>query len=99
MEGRLDHPAPIAEIANKVGCSERRLAELFQNRLGTAPYAYYLTLRLNAGRRLAIDSALTMTEIAEATGFSSASAFARAFRGRFGESPTGARARADRGAA
>ena len=99
MEGRLDAPQPISEIAKMVGCSERRLAELFQNRLGTAPYAYYLTLRLNSGRRLAIDSALTMTEIADATGFGSASAFARAFRGRFGESPTEARAKADRGSA
>lgn len=99
MEGALDDPTPIADIARRVGCSERRLAELFQKRLGTAPYAYYLTLRLNAGRRLAIDSALSMTEIADATGFASASAFARAFRGRFGESPTEARARADRGAA
>ncbi len=99
MEGSLDTPMPVRMIARAVGCSERRLAELFQNRLGTPPYAYYLTLRLNAGRRLAIDSALGMTEIAGATGFGSASAFARAFRGRFGESPTEARARADRGAA
>lgn len=99
MEATLDNPAPIAAIARQIGCSERRLAELFQNRLGTAPYAYYLTLRLNAGRRLALDSSMTMTEIAEVTGFGSASAFARAFRGRFGESPTEARARADRGAA
>lgn len=99
MEANLDDPAPISALARQVGCSERRLGELFQNRLNTAPYAYYLTLRLNAGRRLAIDSALSMAEIADATGFGSASAFARAFRGRFGESPTAARARADRGAA
>lgn len=99
MESSLDDPAPIARIARDVGCSERRLAELFQKRLNTAPYAYYLTLRLNAGRRLSLDSALSMTEIADATGFGSASAFARAFRGRFGESPTEARRRADRGAA
>ena len=99
MERRLDDPAPISEIARGVGCSERRLAELFQSRLGTAPYAYYLTLRLNAGRRLALDSALTVAEIADATGFGSASAFARAFRGRFGESPSEARARVDRGGA
>ncbi len=99
MEAHLDDPTPISALARQIGCSERRLGELFQSRLNTAPYAYYLTLRLNAGRRLAIDSALSMAEIADATGFGSASAFARAFRGRFGESPTAARARADRGAA
>lgn len=97
MEASLDDPKSISSLAQQIGCSERRLAELFQSRLGTAPYAYYLTLRLNAGRRLTIDSALSMAEIAGATGFGSASAFARAFRGRFGESPSEARVKADRG--
>ncbi|MEL7462699.1 MAG: GlxA family transcriptional regulator [Pseudomonadota bacterium] len=99
IEGALSDPIPTAEIARAVGCSPRRLEELFKARLGVGPYGYYLTLRLNAGRRLALETALTMAEIAEATGFSSASAFARAFRSRFGESPGAARKRADRGAA
>ena len=99
MEGRLSEPLPIGKVAAAVGCSPRRLEELFRARLGVGPYGYYLTLRLNAGRRLALETALPMAEIAEATGFSSASAFARAFRSRFGEGPGAARKRADRGAA
>ena len=99
MEGALAEPLAVAEIASAVGCSPRRLEELFRARLGVGPYGYYLTLRLNAGRRLALETALTMAEIADTTGFSSASAFARAFRSRFGESPGAARRRADRGAA
>lgn len=99
MEAHLSDPLPIPAIAKQVGCSERRLADLFRGRLGVSPYAYYLTLRLNAGRRLALESPLMMADIAAETGFTSASAFARAFRGRFGESPGIARRRADRGAA
>ena len=99
MEASLSDPRPIGGIAAEVGCSPRRLEELFKARLGVGPYAYYLTLRLNAGRRLALETSLTMAEIADATGFSSASGFARAFRSRFGESPGAARKRADRGAA
>ncbi|MEO1612716.1 MAG: helix-turn-helix domain-containing protein, partial [Pseudomonadota bacterium] len=99
MEGSLGDPLPTAEIARAVGCSPRRLEELFKARLGVGPYGYYLTLRLNAGRRLALETALTIAEIADVTGFSSASAFARAFRSRFGESPGAARKRADRGVA
>ncbi|MGB1213576.1 MAG: GlxA family transcriptional regulator [Pikeienuella sp.] len=99
MEAHLSDPISISALARQVGCSERRLGELFKERLGVSPYAYYLTLRLNAGRRLVLESPLMMADIAAETGFTSASAFARAFRGRFGESPGHARRRADRGAA
>lgn len=92
-------PIPTKALAARVGCSPRRLEELFRTRLGVGPYAYGLTLRLNAARRMAQETAAPMAEIAAATGFSSASAFARAFRGRFAESPGAARRRADRGGA
>jgi transcriptional regulator GlxA family with amidase domain len=60
--------------------------------VGISPHDYYLALRLNAGRRLVLESRKTVTEIAAQTGFGSASAFARAFRSRFGESPRSTRA-------
>ncbi|MEM7544526.1 MAG: GlxA family transcriptional regulator [Pseudomonadota bacterium] len=97
MEQSLGEPRPVAEIAAAVGCSPRRLEELFAARLGAGPYAYYLSLRLNAGRRMVLSGSATMAQIADATGFSSASGFARAFRSRFGESPTAARRRSDQG--
>lgn len=97
MEARLGEPLPVPEIARRVGCSVRQLEAMFMKRLNVGPYAYYLTLRLNSGRRLVLETALDISEIAAATGFGSASAFARAFRGRFGESPTEVRKRADRG--
>lgn len=99
METALADPVSIDAIAKAVGCSVRRLEELFKARLGVGPYGYYLTLRLNAGRRLALETGMSVAEIADATGFSSASGFARAFRSRFGESPGAARKRADRGVA
>ncbi|MEO0360794.1 MAG: helix-turn-helix domain-containing protein [Pseudomonadota bacterium] len=97
MEEGIAEPVPVPALAARVGCSARRLEELFKDRLGVGPYAYWLTLRLNAARRMALETAAPMAEIAAASGFASASAFARAFRGRFGESPGEARRRADRG--
>lgn len=97
MEAHLADPVPAPEIARRVGCSVRRLEELFRARLNMPPYAYYLTLRLGAGRRLMQETALSVAEVADAAGFGSASAFARAFRRHYGESPTAARRRADRG--
>jgi transcriptional regulator GlxA family with amidase domain len=62
--------------------------------LGTTPQAYYLALRLGEARRMIRDGAAPVAEVAAAAGFGSASAFARAFRSRFGESPTAVRRRA-----
>ena len=91
MEQRLADPLPIAQIAGGIGLSARSLENRFQEHLRTSPHNYYLGLRLSAARRMLQQSALTITEIADAAGFGSASAFARAFRNRFGGSPGAAR--------
>ena len=94
MAARLDAPLPIPAIARRAGVSERSLEAEFRRVLGATPQAHYLALRLGAARRMLRDGAAPVTEIAAATGFGSASAFARAFRARFGESPTALRRRA-----
>ena len=83
-------PAPCARSrASGRACSKRS----FCATVGMSPRDYYGALRLNAGRRLVLESRKSMTEIAAQTGFASASAFARSFRARFGESPRDARRR------
>ncbi len=87
MEERIDQPLPIPAIARRSGVSARTMENLFLRTVGVPPRDYYLAMRLNAGRRLVLDGSRSMTEIAATVGFGSASAFARAFRSRFGESP------------
>jgi AraC family transcriptional regulator, glycine betaine-responsive activator len=93
MEERIDAPPSIEAIARRVGVTPRTLETLFRKSVGTTPGAYFLTLRLNAARRLLVDARLSAAEIAVRTGFSSTSAFSRAFKARFGESPRAARGR------
>ena len=88
MEARLDSPDSAAEIARHVGVSPRRLEGLFRAALGTTPAAHALDLRLQAARRMLTDTRHPAQEVALRTGFTSPSAFARAFRHRFGHSPT-----------
>ncbi|MEZ5773300.1 MAG: GlxA family transcriptional regulator [Hyphomicrobiaceae bacterium] len=88
MEERLSPTLPIEEIAASVGVGRRSLEMLFRRHLGLGPGGYYLDLRLNAARRMLSHPGHSVADIADATGFGSASAFARAFRSRFGESPT-----------
>lgn len=92
MEERLEDPPAIAEIAAEVGLSPRRLEMLFRKHLETGPGAFFLRLRLNEARRLALDTGLSVQEIAVRTGFSGPSTLARAFRKAFGQSISDLRA-------
>ncbi|MFC2968834.1 GlxA family transcriptional regulator [Acidimangrovimonas pyrenivorans] len=91
MEARLDEPEPAGAVARAIGLSPRRLEMLFAEALGMSPAAYGLNLRLQAARRLVTDTRHSLQEVALRTGFSSQSAFSRAFRRRFGQSPSALR--------
>jgi len=91
MAKAIEVPVPIASLARKVGLSTRMLEKLFLRMVGKTPGAFYLDLRLSDARRLVIDTRKSMTEIATITGFGSSSAFSRAFRARFGQTPRSAR--------
>lgn len=86
MESRLEEPPPVARIAAEVGLSPRRLEMLFRQHLETGPGAFFLRLRLSEARRLALDTGLSVQDIAVRTGFSSPATLARAFRKAFGQS-------------
>ncbi len=87
MEAHVDQPLTVAAIARRTGVTARTLELIFQKSIGETPGAYYHRLRLNAARRLVLDTAVPMADIAARTGFSSASAFSRAFSAMFGRSP------------
>jgi len=87
MESHVDQPLTVAAIARRVGLSTRALELLFDRSLGETPGAYALRLRLNAARRLVLDTSEPMADIAARTGFSSASTFSRAFASAFGSPP------------
>jgi len=86
MEQTLEDPPAITRIAGQVGLSPRRLEMLFRQHLETGPGAFFLRLRLSEARRLALDTGLSVQDIAVRTGFSSPTTLARAFRRAFGQS-------------
>lgn len=86
MEEQLEAPPSIAQIAQRIGLTQRSLEVRFQQTLGISPGAYFLTLRLDEARRLASDTALPVAEIALRAGFASAASFARAFKAAHGQS-------------
>jgi transcriptional regulator GlxA family with amidase domain len=87
MEAHIDRPLTVSAIARRAGVTARTLEKIFAQAIGETPGAYYLRLRLSAARRLVVDTAVPMADIAARTGFSSAAAFSRAFSHAFGEAP------------
>jgi transcriptional regulator GlxA family with amidase domain len=93
MEENIEQPLILARLARRVGVSARHLQGLFRESLGAPPHVHYLALRLNAARRKVIETRSSFADIAAATGFNSASAFARSYRASFSESPSDTRRR------
>lgn len=88
MESNLEQPIECEELSCLVNISRRQLERLFRTHLQSSPAEYYLRLRLNRGRQLLQQSSLSVLDIALACGFSSPSAFARAYRTAFGHPPS-----------
>ena len=91
MEATIEAPLSRAAMARFAGVSERHLDRLFARLRGTTFLADYRRIRLDHADKLLRQSTLSVAEIAFATGFSSASHFARAYAAAFGRSPRQAR--------
>ena len=87
MESHIDRPLTMAALARCANVTTRTLEKSFMAAIGETPGAYFLRLRLSAARRLVLDTAEPMADIAARTGFSSAAAFSRTFAKAFGQSP------------
>ena len=88
MEGNIENPLPLADLARNAGLSLRQLERLFARQLGTRPMRYYRDLRLQRARQLVQQTGLSMLEIAVATGFTTPTHFARAYGEQFGHPPS-----------
>ncbi len=92
----LLHSAPgkdwtVGEIARRVGLSRTVFADRFRSLVGETPMAYLGRLRHQLAARWLREGRLSVSEIAEHVGYSSVSAFHRAFRKRAAESPSALR--------
>ncbi len=87
MEKNTEEALSRDEIAERVGLSRRQLERLFRRYLNTSPARYYLKLRLNRARTLLTQTTMPVTEVAFASGFTSASHFSKCYRDMFGRTP------------
>ncbi|MGO1119934.1 GlxA family transcriptional regulator [Rhodovibrionaceae bacterium A322] len=91
METTIEAPLSRQAMAGLCGVSHRHLDRLFAEQLNSTFLESYRRIRLEHARQLLQQSALSISEIAYATGFSSSSHFSRCFAQRFQLTPRQAR--------
>lgn len=91
IDRTLQEGQSLAELAAKLGISERHLRRLFESKFGVSPIEYLQTQRLLLAKRLLTDTALSVTQIAFAAGFNSIRRLNASMLERYGMSPTALR--------
>jgi AraC family carnitine catabolism transcriptional activator len=88
METHTEMPLSTDNLAANVGVTRRQLERLFRLHLDDSPSNFYLQLRLDRARQLLQQTEMSVMEVSVACGFESPSYFSRAYRARFGISPS-----------
>ena len=86
-EGAFDEKAGLEDIADQFELSSRQIRRIIQKELGVPPIQLLLTRRLLLAKQLLTETALPVTDVAFASGFSSLRRFNDAFSGRYGMPP------------
>ncbi len=89
---RMESDPRLDEVARASGVSPAHLRRLFHQTFQMSPKALFDQLRFQRAIQLMSDPRLKLATISLQCGFSSASAFSRAFKNKFGRSPETARA-------
>lgn len=98
MHDNYSREIDLEEIASAAYLSEFHFARMFKQITGVTPHYYLANLRLERARKLLLETALPISEIAAMVGYQSQSHFTRLFRSAAGVTPRAFRnARSDPG--
>lgn len=88
MQTHLSENIRTEDMAALVGLSTTGLIWKFDRQLKTTPKQYLIQLRMQLAKQLLLESSLSVTQIAEACGYTDVYYFSNAFRQHTGVSPT-----------
>jgi signal transduction histidine kinase/DNA-binding LacI/PurR family transcriptional regulator/CheY-like chemotaxis protein len=83
-----------SDLAGSLSINERYLTRCFHDETGLTPFAYLARYRINRAKELLDATSLSITDIAQMTGFADASHFSRTFQREIGLAPRAYRSRA-----
>lgn len=88
IRDRFRSPVNLKEVAVRCGVSREHFIRTFHHRYGEPPGETLRRLRLEHARRMLRTTQLAVQEVALACGFADANSFSRAYRHRFGHTPS-----------
>ena len=88
MQNNIERPLTLSQITQKIACPPKTLERQFKAQLGASSGQAYRHMRLSVARQLVESTSLTIAEIALRCGYENQSALSRAFKRRFGASPS-----------
>jgi AraC-like DNA-binding protein len=88
LHDNYTRPLLLRDVAAQVHLSQRHTNRLFHRAMGTSIRQYLTTFRLEVAAQLLLNRSLSITEIAEATGFNDVRYFTTLFHRRMGLTPS-----------
>jgi AraC-like DNA-binding protein len=88
LEAQLHRSLTLAEVAGQVDRSEEHIARFYREQRGTTVFRELRRRRIEKAKYYLLCSDLSVTDVAEQTGFSNVALFSRVFRQETGKSPT-----------
>ena len=87
MEARADRQLTLEVLAREAGLSVAHFARAFRESFGRAPHQHLMALRLERARRLLEQPDVSLSVVAQLTGFADQAHFTRLFKRQFGVTP------------
>jgi AraC-like DNA-binding protein len=87
LHENVAHSWTVAEMADIAGMSRAAFSAEFTRRIGVPPLSYLRSWRLTIARKMLTRGEVPVIDVANAVGYRSQSAFAHAFRRKFGTTP------------
>ncbi|HTV37999.1 MAG TPA: AraC family transcriptional regulator [Xanthobacteraceae bacterium] len=88
IQEHLAEQIALADLAALVELSRYHFCRAFKQSFGVPPHRYHINHRIERAKTLLVNTALSITEMAIALGFSETSSFSTAFREATGAAPT-----------
>jgi len=92
IEAHLAYPITLSDLAGEAALSEFHFARMFRQSMNMAPHQFVMQRRMALAQQLVCYSSRSLSDIAMACGFSSASHFSNRFKQVTGKTPTQLRA-------
>lgn len=88
IDDRLDQSLSVSDVASQLNMSQFHFTRMFRQAMGVPPHKFCVLRRVERAKELLGTEGLTVAEVAERTGFGSATQLSRTFRKVLGVSPT-----------